>query len=109
MPETVPLRRLAGTLTRQFYPGFYQAQIGHCGTKVQRVFREVFCQRVNQRDTAAGQSHGAQFLPHAAHAMGAFAETAFVEHVAVSMLCKGFKAEFVYEIPKGGLHVGPEP
>ena len=109
MPETVPLRRLAVTLTCQLYPGFDQAQIGHYGTKVQRIFRQVACQRVNQRDAAARQSHGAQFLPHAAHAMGAFAQTAFVEHVAVSVLCKGSKAKFVYQIPKIGLRVGPEP
>ena len=93
----------------QLYPGFDQAQIGHCGAKVQRVFWQVVRQRVDQRAAAAGQPHGARFLPHAAHAMGAFAQTTFVEHVAVSVLDKGSKEEFVDQLPKAGLHVGPEP
>ena len=109
MPETDPLRRLVVMLTCQLYPGFDQAQIGHCGAKVQRVFRQIVCQRVKQRDAAAGQSHGAQFLPHAVHAMGAFAQTTFVEHVAASVLRKSSKTEFVYQIPVAGLHVGPDP
>ena len=109
MAETDPLRRLAVSFKCQLYPGFDQAQIGHCGAKVQRVFREVVCQRVNQRAATAGQPHGARFLPHAAHPMGAFAQTAFVEHVAIGVLGEGSKAEFVDQIRKAGLHAGPEP
>ena len=64
---------------------------------------------MNQRAATACQSHGARFLPHAAHALGAFAQTALIEHVAVSVLGKGSKAEFVDQIPKAGLYVRPEP